>query len=151
RSEALGRTVRALAANDLPVLPGRNQVDLKPFTPEQAHQVLTRIGQAYRHISENVLDLNFEQRQFLHQAVVSLTEDGVVSPLRLAQFAHLVRNLAWQPNTMSLLGGVGGAGGLAAALMERAFDSPSAEPDYAAHADAVRGLIQALTGEENGD
>lgn len=144
RTEYMPLAEQTLKAWGLAIEPGKNQGAVAPFAPEHAFQVLLRMGQAFRHLPEATVELKFDQKQFLHQVVDGLTEGGVVTPAYLGHFVRLARKLSWMPNTISQMGGLGGGGGIMAAVMESVFDDPDGNPHFTRHATAARALVGKL-------
>ncbi|HEV3004482.1 MAG TPA: SUMF1/EgtB/PvdO family nonheme iron enzyme, partial [Pirellulales bacterium] len=89
-----------------------------------------------------------EQDGFLTQAVIGLTRDGKVSPVRLALFAEMVKGKPWIPATLRALGGIEGVG---VAFLEEAFSASTAPPAHRLHQQAARAVLAALLPESGSD
>jgi hypothetical protein len=128
---------------DADALAGAVDWKVEPMTVAHAYKVLVRIGQAFRCLPEDEVAINTEQRMMLATLVGELADGGAVCPLRLAQFAALIRELPWTPATISQLGTVGGIVGGFVGVLERAIDDPSADSTRVQLARAARAVVAA--------
>src|SRR5262249_43987265 len=73
-----------------------------PILPKpHAKKVLAAIGQAYGILDDDILP---RQQTFLTQAVEGLSQDGLVTPIRLVIFAERLRSGEWTPNSIKRVG-----------------------------------------------
>ncbi len=79
--------------------------------------------------------------RILFAVVLELSEKNLVSPVRLAVFAEIVRDKPWTPATLEQLGGVEGGG---VAFLEDCFGRKSIHPDYLRHSKAAAAILKSL-------
>lgn len=118
-------------------------VDL--FDQIHAENVLTAFGRGYGRLGDQ---LTLEQKNFVKEAVVELSEEGRVISVRLALFAEMVKGRPWIPTTLKEIGGIEGVG---FAFLEETFSSSKADPKYRRHETAVRNVLKALMPETGTD
>ena len=132
--------VRFLQALEVPLMEGRNYATIDLFDEAHARRVLTAFGRAHDQLPPGELD--FDQSQFLKQAVAGLAEQGRVVPVRLALFAEMMRSKPW---TAASLKQIGGAEGVGVAFLEECFGHESTNPRYRllrrAASEVLRGLL----------
>ena len=132
---------RFMDALEIELLKGRNTSLVDLFDPRHARKVLAAFGRAYGALPEGTNDLSADQEFFLDQAIVGLSQDGKVIPVRLALFAEMVKGKPWSPTTLRELGGTEGVG---VAFLEETFASPQANPKHRLHQKAARAVLQVL-------
>ncbi|MGB7327550.1 MAG: protein kinase [Rubripirellula sp.] len=124
---------------EVPQVEGMNIGSVPLFSMTHANAVLTEFGRAYGQLpSEMLTEL---QQQFVAQAVEALTDEGYVVCLRLALFAHLMRQRQWVPETLKQVGGLRGLG---ICFLEESFCSPDAPPQRRKHFDAACKVLSSL-------
>ena len=132
--------VRFLQALEVPLMEGRNYATIDLFDEAHARRVLTAFGRAHDQLPSGELD--FDESQFLNQAVAGLAEQGRVVPVRLALFAEMMRSKPW---TAASLKQIGGAEGVGVAFLEECFGHESTNPRYRllrrAASEVLRGLL----------
>lgn len=119
---------------------GENSAAVDLFGPRHARQVLTAFGRAYGALPAKIRETTNSHRTFVRHAVDDLAEDGKIVPVRLALFAQMLKNREWASSTLYELGGAAGVG---VAFLEEAF-GPHAPPSHRMHAEAAKGVLNAL-------
>jgi len=132
---------RFLREIEEPLLEGHNSavVDLLPVP--HARQVLIAFGRSLQCLPANGTDLSSSQAGFVSEAIGELAENGLVSPVRLALWAELLKTRPW---TQGALAGMGGAAGLGVKFLENSLAAPTAPPGHRAHRAAAQQVLQAL-------
>ncbi len=121
-------------------------VDL--FDPDHARKVLAEFGRAYGRLPEDLSQMTAPQASFLQRAVEGLTDGDKVIPVRLALFAEMVRDKAWNPATLRDMGGADGVG---VSFLEETFDTRTRNPQIRVHEQAARAVLEALMPEEGSE
>ena len=128
---------------------GHNTAVVDLFDARHATKVLTAFGAALGNLPESGKEITKEQRQFLDQAIAELAEKGkVVSKVRLALFAEMVKGKPWTPATLRE---VGGAAGVGVTFLEETFISPQANPRHRMHQKPAQAVLKALLPESGTD
>jgi serine/threonine protein kinase/formylglycine-generating enzyme required for sulfatase activity len=123
------------------VVEGHNAAMVDLFTPRHARTILAAFGGAYGVIPERFDQLSASENAFLDEAVVALTEDGKVMPVRLALFAEIVKDRRWTADALKRLGGTVG---VAVTFLDEQFSAATAPPERRHHLAAVRAVLGAL-------
>ncbi len=125
---------------EIPVIEGKNYATVDRFDRSHAEKVLTLFGRAYGRFTADG-PLNAVESRFVAEAVLGMSEDGMVDSIRLALFAQMFRGKAWTPASLKE---VGGAEGIGVAFLEEAFEASSSRPQYRIHEQAARGVLKSL-------
>ena len=112
---------------EAPIEQGNNAAPVELFDLRHARRVLFAFGHAYGALPSTTEELTDSQKQFLDESVQQLSRDGRVICVRLAVYAQMIRDKPWEPQTLSLFGGVKGLG---ARFLEETFYGSSSEPQY---------------------
>ena len=104
-------------------------------------KVLAAFGAAYGAIPASPAGMSPEQQSFVDKAVAMITEDGAVTPVRLALFAEMVKGRAW---TTGSLRDLGGAVGIGVRFLDETFVAAAAPPEHRFHRDAASRVLAAL-------
>ncbi len=126
----------------------RNARAVDLFDAQHTRRVLAMSGQALQRLPARMRDLTESHVAFLDRAVVQLSQDGRVIPVRLSLFADLMKDRPW---TAASLIEVGGAEGVGLRFLEETFSARTALPDLRALEKPVRALLQALLPERGSD
>ena len=127
---------------------GQNSAAVDLFNSDHARRVLAALGRAFGKLPENRAETTAEEKEFLHQAVLGLAQEGKVVPVRLALFAEMMKDKAWTP---AVLNAVGGAAGVGVTFLEETFSAATARPEYRYHQKAARSVLAALLPESGAD
>ena len=130
------------------LIPGQNIALVDLFSPRHSKKVLTLFGQAYGSLPERSSELTEDQQTFLDQAILALTQDGKLVPVRLAIFAEMVRERFWIPKTLNEVGGTEGVG---VTFLEETFSSSQSNPKHRLHQQAAQAVLKALLPETGTD
>ena len=122
--------VRFMDALDIPILQGHNFATVDFFGVDHVQKVLTRFGQAFGRLPGKLTDVSDNERDFVRQAAVGLSQDGKVVSVRLSLFAEMVKDKTWHPHTLEEVGGTEGIG---LNFLEESFSSRSANPQHRMH------------------
>jgi serine/threonine protein kinase/formylglycine-generating enzyme required for sulfatase activity len=133
---------------EIRLVEGENSALVDVFDARHARKVLAAFGRAFGALPERGDDLTREQRAFLDQAVVGLSETSKVMPVRLALFAEMVKGKPWSPATLKE---VGGAEGVGVRFLEETFSATTAPPEHRLHQRAARAVLSALLPERGTD
>ncbi|MCR9200954.1 MAG: bifunctional serine/threonine-protein kinase/formylglycine-generating enzyme family protein [Planctomycetaceae bacterium] len=109
---------------EIPLIDGKNAGPIDLFDRRHARRVLRMFGLAYGELQPG--GHLGHQRRFMRAAVDSLTENGMVSPVRIALFAETLKGQEW--NSASLRR-IGGASGIGLAFLERSFGETASAPN----------------------
>ena len=134
---------RFLRELEVPLAEGENSASVDLFDVRHARHVLREFGRAYGALPEH--DLTPEQERFLERAVAELAQDERVIPVRLTLFGEMVKNKAWNPLTLT---DVGGAEGIGVAFLEEMLGTHAASPGHRLHQKAARAVLKALLPEQ---
>ena len=126
---------------EAPIEQGRNSAAVELFDLRHARKVLFAFGHAYGALPATTDMLTDSQRDFLEQSVQQLARDGSVICVRLAVYAQMIRDRAWEPKTLAEFGGVQGLG---ARFLEDTFYGASAAPQYTRFRDPAREILRSL-------
>ena len=105
---------------EIELVPDRNVAAVNLFVPKHARKVLAAYGRAFEALPQRSVELTKDQDAFLDQAVVGLSQDGHVVPVRLSLFAEMVKGKPWTPATLRAVGGMDGVG---VTFLEETFSS----------------------------
>ena len=124
-----------------PLVEGHNSsvVDLLPV--HHARKVLVAFGRALQCLPSDGSDLSASQEAFVAEAIGDLAENGLVSPVRLAIWAELMKSRHWTPDALAEIGGTAGLG---VRFLENSLSAPSAPPAHRFHAAAAQRVLRAL-------
>lgn len=139
---------RFFQALEVDLIPGRNIALVDLFDLDHARKVLAGFGSAYGKLPERFEDWTREQKDFLKQVVVDLSQDGKVICVRLALFAEMMKGRPWTPAAVKEVGGTEGIG---VRFLEDTFSSPAANPKHRLHQKAVRAVLKELLPETGSD
>src|SRR5262249_28210766 len=139
---------RFLAELEVDLVQGRNAAAVDLFPPRHAEKVLSAFGRAYGAIPADPAHERPEQREFIQQAIIGLSEDGKVICVRLAVFAEMMKARPWTPTALKA---VGGASGVGVAFLEETFSASTANPAHRLRQHAARAVLQALPPEAGTD
>ncbi len=129
---------------EIPQVEGVNLAPVQLFSIQHSIDVLTEFGRSYGQIPRGTLSV--ENQSFLSDAVDALAHDGQVVCLRLALFAHLMRNRSWVPATLRKVGGLEGLG---IKFLDESFGSPNAPFNRRKHLDAASNVLSCLLPSSN--
>jgi formylglycine-generating enzyme required for sulfatase activity len=132
---------RFLGTLDIPILERENSAMVDLFSMEHAAKVLGLLGQAHGKLANSAEDWSKDQKEFIHQAVQGLSQDGKVISVRLAVLADMMKQRNW---TTAALDEVGGIDGVGVTFLEEMFGSRHAPIQHRQHQEAVRGLLSTL-------
>jgi serine/threonine protein kinase/energy-coupling factor transporter ATP-binding protein EcfA2 len=132
---------RFLRELDIPIRERENSAMVDLFDLEHAKKVLAYFGRAFERLPEDRSSWSEDQKAFLNQAVMGLSEKDKVISVRLALFAEMMKGKLWVPKTIDDVGGVSGVG---VTFLEETFGQRHAPIQYRQHQEAVRGLLSAL-------
>jgi formylglycine-generating enzyme required for sulfatase activity len=135
---AASRFMRQL---EVRVVEGENAAPVDLFPPVHARKVLSSFGAAYGALPASPAEFSDEQRSFIERAVEIMTQDGSVTPVRLALFAEMVKGRAWTTETLD---GLGGELGIGVRFLDQTFIEASAPPGHRHILDAARRVLSAL-------
>ena len=133
--------MRFMRALDVAVAQHRNSAAVDLFTPQHARKVLAEFGRAYERLPDDLSTITSEHSRFLDDAVDSISENGMIVPVRLSLFAEMVKNKPWRTSTLRKHGG---AEGLGVQFLEESFDSANAPLEIRPHHAAIRNVLAAL-------
>jgi len=131
---------RFLRELEIDLVPDRNVAAVDLFDAKHARKVLAAYGRAYDALPQRD-DFTREQNAFLDQAVVGLSQEGRIVPVRLALFAEMVKGKPW---TISTLHEVGGMDGVGVRFLDETFSSPRSNPKHRFHQNAAQAVLRAL-------
>jgi hypothetical protein len=132
---------RFLKELDIPIVERENSAMVDLFDLEHSKKVLAYFGRAFERLPEDRSSWSEDQKAFLNQAVMGLSENDKVISVRLALFAEMMKGKLWVPKTIDDVGGVSGVG---VTFLEETFGQKYAPIQYRQHQEAVRGLLSAL-------
>src|SRR5262249_50433053 len=104
---AISRFARDL---EVDLVLGRNVALVDLFDPDHARKVLAAFGRAFGKLPDNSSETSKEQKEFLNQAVASLSQENKVICVRLALFAEMMKGKPWTPASLKEVGGTKGVG-----------------------------------------
>ncbi len=139
---------RLFRALDIPIVEGANADHADVFDRRHARRVLALFGQSYGAIPAGPEPLSQGAEAFLDRAIDELAEDEMVSPIRLAVFAEMVKEKSWTEATLANIGGTEGVG---VAFLDQSFRHSSANPNHRAHGRAAQSVLQTLLPEPGSD
>jgi formylglycine-generating enzyme required for sulfatase activity len=132
---------RFLKELDIPIVERENSAMVDLFDLEHSKKVLAYFGRAFERLPEDRSSWSEDQKAFLNQAVMGLSENDKVISVRLALFAEMMKGKLWVPKTIEDVGGISGVG---VTFLEETFGQKHAPIQYRQHQEAVRGLLSAL-------
>ncbi len=122
-----------------PIAEYQNFAAFDIFDLNHARDVLAEFGRAYRQLPEEPSRRTDRQEEFLNESVKQLAENGMVIPVHLALFAHMVRGWEWVPETLQEIGGIEGIG---LKFLEESFSRRN--PEHLPYETAARQVLKAL-------
>jgi hypothetical protein len=140
RDDFWSRVSRLMRDLEVGIVEGWNGMLVDSFDPQHARRVLRELGVAYDRLPAAEASQSAEQSAFLDQAVMALTEDNRLYPVRLAIFVEMVKDREWSP---TMLAEMGGAEGVGVAFLETSVGS-RASPARKIHATAIRRILASL-------
>ncbi len=140
---AITRFMRNL---EIRLLEGQNIGLVDLFDPAHARKVLTAFGRAFGRLPENPGKLSADERRFLDQAVLALTQNNEIFPVRLSLFAEMLKGKPWTSATLKQVGGIEGLG---VTFLEETFSARTANPEHRIHEKAARDVLRALLPEHS--
>jgi serine/threonine protein kinase/tetratricopeptide (TPR) repeat protein len=132
---------RFMGELELRLVDGQNSLAVDLFPLRHAQNVLAAFGRAFDDLPPDEKQMSQEERDFLAQAVASLSQDGRVICLRLALFAEMMKGKSWTPAALKSLGG---AQGLGVTFLDETFSSVAAPPHHRYHQRAARAILKSL-------
>jgi serine/threonine protein kinase/formylglycine-generating enzyme required for sulfatase activity len=142
---AVSRFLREL---EIRLVEGQNSALADLFDLSHAQRVLAAFGRAFGKLPDKSGETTKEQKDFLNQATIGLSQEGKVVSVRLALFAEMMKGKPWTP---AALKEVGGAQGVGAAFLEETFSAATAPPEHRYHQRAARAVSKALLPESGTD
>jgi eukaryotic-like serine/threonine-protein kinase len=139
---------RFLADLDVRLVEGHNSAAVHLFDLRHAEKVLAACGRAFGVLPESSRQGTKDEKQFLHQAVNGLAQDGKVVCVRLALFAEMMKGKPWTPAALTEVGGTEGIG---VTFLEETFSATTAPPKHRYHQKAARAVLKALLPESGTD
>ena len=118
-----------------------NMARIDLFEASHARRVLTEFGRGFQRLPEHSSELTRDQRTFINQAIDGLSENGKVTPVRIALFAEMIKSKPWTPATLRKIGGTAGVGVM---FLDENFASENAPAEYRIHLDAVYATLAEL-------
>ncbi len=119
----------------------RNMMLVDLFDQSHARRVLIEFGRAFDRLPERTANLSRDQKSFVDQAIGDLSENGKVTPVRLALLAEMFKSKPW---TMSTLRKIGGTAGVGVVFLDENFVSESAPAEYRVHQKAAYATLGEL-------
>lgn len=119
----------------------QNMALIDLFDPQHARRVLTEFGRAFNRLPNRTSELSRDQRAFVAQAIDELSENGKITPVRLALFAEMIKSRPWTTATLRSIGGIAGVGVM---FLDEHFASENAPAQYRIHLKAVYETLGAL-------
>lgn len=132
---------------EVKLVEGSNLALVDLFDLDHARKVLAAFGQAFGRLPEDWHEVSADQKEFLRQAVVGLSEDGKVISVRLAIFAEMMRSRPWSTASLKEVGGTKGVG---VAFLEDTFHARR-NPKHRLHQRAARAVLKVLLPELGAD
>jgi formylglycine-generating enzyme required for sulfatase activity len=129
---------RFLKEVEVEIVQSRNIALVDLFDIDHAKKVLAAFGRAFGKLPGKSGEISKEQREFLKQAVSSLSLENKVICVRLALFAEMMKSRSWTPTTLREFGSVG------VTFLDATFSSQTANPKYRLHQKAARAVLKAL-------
>ncbi len=126
---------------EVELLQNQNMALVDLFDQLHARRVLAEFGRAFNRLPEHYSDSNRDQRAFIAQAVDDLSENGKVTPVRLALLAEMIKGKPWSTATLRKIGGTSGIGVM---FLDENFVSDNAPADYRVHLKAVYATLGEL-------
>lgn len=139
---------RFLQELEIRLLEGQNSAAVDLFDTDHARKVLAALGRAFGKLPEKPAETTTQEKEFLHQAVLGLAQEGKVVSVRLALFAEMMKGKAWTPAALKAVGGTEGVG---VTFLEETFSAATAHPEYRYHQKAARLILAALLPESGAD
>lgn len=133
---------RFMDALEVPIAQGQNCAAVDVFHREHARGVLRRFGEAFGRVAPHE---DAQVERFIEQAVDLLAEGNVITPVRLAAFAELMRHQKWNAATLKRFGG---SAGLGVALLEGCLGEETSDLVHRQHRHAARRVLSALLPED---
>ena len=133
---------------DVKIQEGKNAQALPLFDERHARKVLTGFGQAYDLLPSGKKKLSRKQRDFVKQAIGSLSNNGKVICAHLALFAEMMKSREW---TSAEFAKVGGWEGIGVRYLEEAFGKGIAPPHRQHQSTFARKLLARLVPETGAD
>lgn len=127
-----------------PMREGENIMAVEPFAVEHARLVLDKIGLAVKGEPE---DPN-ARKGFIERGVKLIESDGTVSPVRLALFVEITRELPWKSETIRHFNDLKE---LAYTYIKQRFDPELCPRRYRTHTAAIKKIMYALMPERGND
>ena len=139
---------RFLKELEVEIVQSRNITLVDLFDFDHATKVLAAFGSAFGKLPDKSNEVSKEQKEFLSQAVSSLSQENKVICVRLALFAEMMKGRPWTPATLKEVGGTQGIG---VTFLEDTFFSPTANPKHRLYQKAAQAVLKALLPESGTD
>ena len=138
RDELWASTTRFMKAAGFSLENGINCIAVDLLDSDHARTILAAHGRVSGALPSRVRDQTTEHVRFLDEAIGELSEDGTISPFRLAAFAETIKDLLWGPATLRQMGGRHGAG---VAFLNAVFGASSSHRKHRLHRHAARAVL----------
>ncbi|MCA9138199.1 MAG: protein kinase [Planctomycetales bacterium] len=126
---------------EIDLMQNKNMALIDLFDKPHAQRVLTEFGRAFERLPEHQSEFSRDQRAFVTQAIDGLSENGKITPVRLALFAEMIKSKPWTTATLRKIGGTEGVGVM---FLDENFASENAPASYRVHLNAVYETLGAL-------
>lgn len=138
RDELWGAATRFMKTAGIALEEGRNCAAVDLLNPGHSRILLTAYGRASGALPNRLGDQTDEHLRFMDEVIEGLTEDGSVSPFRLAAFAETIRDVLWGPSTLRQMGGVRG---VEVAFLDAVFGNSASHRKFRSHRHAARAVL----------
>lgn len=119
----------------------QNSAAVDLFSIRHAERVLIAFGKAFDALPPDNVPLEVKQKEFIKKAVLGLSQEGKVIPVRLALFAEMMKSRDWTPASLKEVGGTEGVG---FKFLEETFSASTAPPENLYHQEAARKVLHLL-------
>lgn len=126
---------------EIDLMQNKNMAMIDLFDTSHARRVLTEFGRAFQRLPERNSEMSRDERTFVAQAIEGLSENGKITPVRLALFAEMIKGKPWTTSTLRKIGGIAGVGVM---FLDEHFASENAPAEYRVHLSAVYETLGAL-------
>ncbi|MCY2968654.1 MAG: formylglycine-generating enzyme family protein, partial [Planctomycetota bacterium] len=139
---------RFMRALEVRLVEGQNSGAVDLFPIRHAEKVLTAFGRAFGALPDGTTELTSDQKHFVEQAVLGISQEGKVISVRLALFAEMMKAKTWTPASLKTVGGTAGVG---VTFLEETFSQANAPPEHRYHQKAARAVLKSLLPESGTD